>query len=45
MTPGQAFLLRVRAELYAAAQILEGEELRQFHELIREIRDVLEVGI
>lgn len=45
MTPGEAFLLRVRAELYAAAQILEGEEKKQFHDLIREIHDVLEAGI
>jgi len=45
VTPGETFLLRVRAELYTAAQTLNGDELQQFHDLIREIHDVLEAGI
>jgi len=37
------FLVRARAELYSAAQILKGEDLAEFTALIKEIAMVLDL--
>lgn len=38
-------LIRMRVELYAAAQMLKGEDLAEFTKLIREIAEFLEIAI
>lgn len=38
-----AALVRLRVELYSAAQMLKGDDLATFTELIREIATVLEL--
>lgn len=39
-----AALIRLRVELYGAAQILKGDHLVEFKQLIREIAQVLGIG-
>ena len=39
----QEKLLRLRLELYTAAQLLKGEELAQFRSLLDEVREVVRV--
>jgi hypothetical protein len=39
----EAFLVRVRVELYAAAQRLAGEDLAQLHHLLHEVVDLVDL--
>lgn len=38
-------LMRFRIELYAAAQILSGDDLKQFKKLIKEINGLLNIKL
>lgn len=37
-----AVLVRLRVELYTAAQVLTGEQLDDFDQLLKEVRDILD---
>lgn len=46
MTPDQVdhALVRLRVELYTAAQLLKGSQLEEFKQLIREMTQVLDLA-
>lgn len=36
-----AFMVRLRVELYTAAQVLRGQQLRELDEMLGEVREVI----